>query len=59
MKLDTHTSDDPCDAVTSETLTGWTHCNDSDGMRTKDSNKQLGGSAGDRDQNSWLRFDHS
>ena len=49
--------DDPCDVVTSETLEGWTHCNDSDGMRTKDHGQQLDRSERDRYQNSWLRFD--
>ena len=49
--------DDPCDVVTTETLEGWTHCNDSDGMRTKDHGQQLDRSERDRHQNSWLRFD--
>lgn len=50
--------DDPCDVVTIETLEGWTHY-DSDRMRSKNSNEQLGGSERDRHSNSWLRFDRS
>lgn len=54
---ETHT-DDPCDVVTSETLDGWTHCNDSSRMRKTDNGEGLEGNRGDRHQDSWLRFDN-
>lgn len=54
---ETHT-DDPCDVVTSETLDGWTHCNDSSRMRKTDNGEGLEGDRGDRYQDSWIRFDN-
>ena len=51
-------SDDPCDAITVETLDGWTHSNDSSGMRQKNNGKGLGEDSGDRYQDSWIRFDN-
>lgn len=57
MISDTVTSDDPCDAVTTETLDGWIR-RDSDGMRQENLGQRLDRSEGDRHQNSWLRFDN-
>jgi len=50
-------SDDPCDDVVGENLTGWTK---SDGSRSseKDSRQRLERSYRDRRQDSWARFEH-
>lgn len=48
--------DDPIDEIDSHTLLGWTHANDSDGMRKKADGKRLGRSGRNRGQNPWVRF---
>lgn len=43
--------DDPCDVIDATTLAGWTFCNDSSRMRTKNTREGLGGDSGDRHPN--------
>lgn len=49
--------DDPCDGISSETLTGWIYY-DSDRMRKEDLGQRLERRDRDRYPNSWIRFDN-
>ena len=49
--------DDPCDVVTSETLSGWIK-RDSSRMCPQDHGEGLGRDSGDRYSDSWIRFDN-
>lgn len=55
MVSERHT-DDPIDGIDVKTLSGWTHVNDSDGMRKKTDGERLGRSGRDRGQNPWVRL---
>jgi hypothetical protein len=53
MVSEKHT-DDPIDGIDVKTLLGWTHINDSDGLRKKADGERLGRSGQHRDQNPWV-----
>ena len=50
-------SDDPCDDVVGENLTGWIE-SDSSGSSETDSRQRLERSLSDRRTDSWARFEH-
>lgn len=50
-------SDDPCDDVTTNNLTGWTKRDSTRGSE-ENTRQRLGGSGSDGHLNSWTRFEH-